>query len=70
VGTAQIGDTKEDVGFDDQITPGVMAAIAMRAVRIFTMLESLHVVRAWRSLNALRLDRLVTGQNPARRTPV
>ena len=46
-GAVQIDDTKEDVGFDGQTTPGVMAAIAKRAVRIFTLLETLRVVRAW-----------------------
>ncbi len=46
-GAVQIGDSKEDVGFDDQTTPSVMAAIAKRAVRIFPLLETLRVVRAW-----------------------
>ncbi len=46
-GAVQIGDTEEDVGFDGQTTPGVMAAIAKRAVRIFPLLETLRVVRAW-----------------------
>ncbi len=55
-GAVQIGDSKEDVGFDDGTTPQVMAAIAKRAVRIFPLLENLRVVRAWGALRVMSPD--------------
>ncbi len=55
-GAVQIGDSKEDVGFDDSTTPRVAAAMAKRAVRIFPMLENVRVVRTWGALRVMSQD--------------
>ncbi len=55
-GSVQIGDSKEYVGLDDGTTPQVMAAMAKRAIRIFPLLESLRVVRAWGALRVMSPD--------------
>ena len=49
-GPVQIGDSKEDVGFDDRTTPAVVAALSRRAVQMYPVLESLRVIRAWGAL--------------------
>lgn len=55
-GTLQIGDSQEDTGLDDNTTTSVMAALAARAVRIFPMLASVLVVRAWGALRVMTPD--------------
>jgi octopine oxidase subunit B len=55
-GAVQIGDSQEDVGFDDRTTPKVAAAIARRAVRTFPLLGSVRVVRAWAALRVMSPD--------------
>ena len=55
-GSVQIGDSKEDVGFDDRTSPRVVAAIARRATRIFPLLENVRVVRAWGALRIMSPD--------------
>ncbi len=55
-GTIQLGDSKEDVGFDDGTTPEVMAAIARRAVTMFPLLKGIRVVRAWGALRIMTGD--------------
>ncbi|MCB1757584.1 MAG: FAD-binding oxidoreductase [Gammaproteobacteria bacterium] len=55
-GTVQLGDSQEDVGFDDGTTPEVMAAIARRAVRMFPQLAGVRVIRAWGALRILSKD--------------
>ncbi len=55
-GTVQIGDSKEDVGFDDGTTGDVVGAIAKRAVRCFPLLENVRVVRSWGALRVMSPD--------------
>jgi len=55
-GSVQIGDSKEDVGFNDATAPRVVAAIARRATRLFPLLENVRVVRAWGALRIMSPD--------------
>jgi glycine/D-amino acid oxidase-like deaminating enzyme len=57
-GSLQIGDSKEDVGFDDGTARPVLARIAHRAVRIFPQLASVNVVRTWGALRVMTPDGL------------
>lgn len=55
-GSVQIGDSKEDVGFDDGTTLAVMATIARRAVTMFPLLAGVRMVRAWGALRIMTPD--------------
>ena len=55
-GTIQLGDSAEEVGFDDGVTTGVLADIARRGVRTFPVLAGLRLVRAWGSLRVMSPD--------------
>jgi len=55
-GTVQLGDSKEDVGFDDGTTPEIMASIARRAVTMFPLLAGIKVIRAWGALRIMTQD--------------
>ena len=55
-GAVQIGDSKEDVGFDEGTKPQVIADIARRAVRIYPLLEHVRVVRTWGALRVMSPD--------------
>lgn len=55
-GTLQLGDSKEDVGFDSGTTTEVMAKIAQRAIRMFPLLEQVRMVRAWGALRVMTPD--------------
>ncbi|MEC3766996.1 NAD(P)/FAD-dependent oxidoreductase [Cupriavidus sp. SS-3] len=55
-GTIQLGDSMEDVGFDDGTTAGVLADIARRGVRSFPALAGLKLVRAWGALRVMSPD--------------
>ena len=55
-GAVQIGDSKEDAGFDDSTTQPTLAAIAQRAVAIFPVLDGLRVVRTWAALRVMSPD--------------
>ncbi len=55
-GAVQIGDSKEDVGFDDGTKPQVTAAIARRAVKIYPLLEHVRMVRTWGALRVMSPD--------------
>ena len=46
-GSIMIGDSHEDVGFDDRTTPGVTGDIARYAVRVFPFLAGVRIVRVW-----------------------
>ena len=46
-GSVMIGDSHEDVGFDDGTTAGVMGDIARYAVRVFPFLAGVRIVRVW-----------------------
>lgn len=55
-GSVMLGDSHEDVGFDDGTRPDVMAAIAARAVRVFPRLAGLRIVRVWGALRVMTPD--------------
>lgn len=55
-GTVQLGDSKEDVGFDEGTSTEVMAAIARRAVTSFPLLAGVRLVRAWGALRVMSPD--------------
>lgn len=55
-GGVQIGDSKEDVGFDASTSAPVLGQIARRAVRLFPILESVRVVRTWAALRVMSPD--------------
>lgn len=55
-GVVQIGDSKEDVGFDDGTTLEQLARIAKRAKRCFPILTNVNVVRTWGALRVMTPD--------------
>ena len=55
-GTIQLGDSMEEVGFNDNVTTGVLADIARRGVRTFPVLAGLRLVRAWGALRVMSPD--------------
>jgi glycine/D-amino acid oxidase-like deaminating enzyme len=55
-GTVQIGDSMEDVGFDDGVTADVVSHIAWRGVRSFPALGEVKLVRAWGALRVMSPD--------------
>jgi glycine/D-amino acid oxidase-like deaminating enzyme len=57
-GGVQLGDSKEDVGYDDRTARAELARIADRAVRMFPLLSRVNVVRAWGALRVMTADGL------------
>lgn len=55
-GTLQIGDSHEDVGYDDSTTLDVIERLAARALRIFPHLAGVRLQRAWGALRVLTPD--------------
>jgi glycine/D-amino acid oxidase-like deaminating enzyme len=55
-GSVLIGESKEDVGFDEGTTPSVMHALAKRAVTIFPFLRDVNIVRTWGALRVMSPD--------------
>lgn len=55
-GVVQIGDSKEDVGFDDGTTLVQLARIAARATQCFPLLERVNIVRTWGALRVMSPD--------------
>ncbi|HKS15438.1 MAG TPA: FAD-dependent oxidoreductase [Pseudomonas sp.] len=55
-GTVQLGDSMEEVGFDDGTSIDVLAAIARRGVSTFPLLRDVRLVRAWGALRVLSPD--------------
>lgn len=55
-GTIQLGDSKEDVGFDTGTSIDVMAQIAARARKMFPLLNNVRLVRAWGALRVMTPD--------------
>lgn len=55
-GTLQIGNSHENVGFDDSTTLDVITRLAARAVRIFPHLSGVRLVRAWGALRVMTPD--------------
>jgi len=55
-GTIIIGDSQEDVGFDDGTELGVLGTISARALDSLPALAQLRVVRAWGALRVMSPD--------------
>ncbi len=55
-GSVLMGDSHEDVGFDDGTRPDIMVEIARRATRAFPFLRSARIVRAWGALRVMTPD--------------
>lgn len=55
-GSIQIGNSKEDVRFDDGTTLDVVRRMANRAVRFFPQLASVRLVRSWGCIRVLTPD--------------
>ncbi|MBP1317364.1 UNVERIFIED_ORG: glycine/D-amino acid oxidase-like deaminating enzyme [Herbaspirillum seropedicae] len=55
-GVVQIGDSKEDVGFDDRTSIDQLANIAHRARKYFPLLDGANVVRTWGALRVMTPD--------------
>lgn len=55
-GSLQLGDSMEDVGFDDGVTSAMMQSIAARAIRCFPALRQIRMVRAWGALRVMSPD--------------
>ena len=55
-GSVQLGDSREDVGFDEGTRISVMSRIAARAVRVFPHLARARIVRAWGALRVMTPD--------------
>ena len=55
-GSVQLGDSQEEVGFNEGITSSVMNRIANRAVRMFPHLRRAGVVRVWGALRVMSPD--------------
>lgn len=64
-GGVQIGDSKEEVGFDDRETLATTAAIAARAVAVYPFLERARIVRSWGALRVMSPDGLPIYQRSA-----
>src|SRR3546814_11426701 len=56
-GSLQLGNSHEDVGFDNGTTLDVTQRIAARAVRAFPQLASVRMVRTWGCLRVLTPDK-------------
>ena len=55
-GAVHIGDSVEDVGFDDRTTTDVLQFMARRAVKSFPLLRDVNLVRAWGALRVMTPD--------------
>ncbi len=55
-GGVMIGDSKEEAPVDEAVAPGVLAAMARRAARMFPVLGGLNVVRSWGALRVMSPD--------------
>ena len=55
-GGVQLGDSKEEVGFDEGVTPATMAELSDRAVKVFPHLKRARIVRAWGALRVMSAD--------------
>ena len=55
-GTVQLGDSMEEVGFDDSTSTDVLSAIAQRGVATFPLLRDVRLIRAWGALRVMSPD--------------
>lgn len=65
-GGVQIGDSKENVGFDDSVTLDVAAALAARAIKVYPDLACAKLVRSWAALRVMSPDGLPVYQQSTR----
>ncbi|MFD0425117.1 NAD(P)/FAD-dependent oxidoreductase [Streptomyces parvus] len=64
-GTVLIGASRERVGFDTAMNPGVVALLAAQACRLFPFLRDVHLIRAYRGFRPYCPDHLpVVGPDP------
>jgi glycine/D-amino acid oxidase-like deaminating enzyme len=55
-GTVQLGDSLENVGFDNGVTADVLSEIAARGIAAFPILSNVRLVRAWGALRVMAPD--------------
>ncbi|GHU26760.1 FAD-dependent oxidoreductase [Betaproteobacteria bacterium] len=55
-GTVQIGESREEAGFDDRVNTAVCSRIAERALRCFPQLRHARLVRIWAALRIMTPD--------------
>jgi glycine/D-amino acid oxidase-like deaminating enzyme len=55
-GYVQIGESMEDVGFDEGTTTAHLSRITARAIRMFPVLAGVQVVRTWGALRIMTAD--------------
>jgi glycine/D-amino acid oxidase-like deaminating enzyme len=55
-GSILLGESAEDVGMNDGVTPEIVAHIARKAVTQFPLLKNVRVVRAWGALRVMTPD--------------
>jgi glycine/D-amino acid oxidase-like deaminating enzyme len=55
-GVIQLGDSKEDVGFNDGTTTNELSRIAGNAARYFPLLGNVNIVRSWGALRVMTPD--------------
>lgn len=55
-GTVLIGDSQEEVGFDDSLDTAVLATLATRAAQVFPFLRDARVNRTWAALRVMSPD--------------
>jgi glycine/D-amino acid oxidase-like deaminating enzyme len=55
-GTLQLGNSAEEVGFDDGTTIDITRSIARRAVRTFPILRGVRLIRTWGCIRVLTPD--------------
>lgn len=55
-GGVMIGDSKEEVGFDNGTDQQVLARIAARAVQVFPVLSQAQIIRSWGALRVMSPD--------------
>ena len=65
-GGVQLGDSVEDVGFNDLTSTETLATIARRGVRTFPLLKQVKLVRAWGALRVMSPDGFPIYQESAR----
>lgn len=65
-GGVLIGDSQEDVGFDDGTQLGVMGTIARRALATFPQMGATQVIRAWGGLRVMTPDGVPLYQRSSR----
>lgn len=65
-GVLQIGDSKEDAGYDDHTTLEQLSMIAARAMRCFPLLQGVNIVRTWGALRVMSPDGLPIYEASAR----